>query len=264
MSIIVPSASFQSGNTSISAEALFAIFGWAGSGMYDVSPWTASPNNTIATIYIRENTAGVEDLLAKELNLSASKWKGTSISSNTTLVGDVGTAPVASIGIASTESAQAVTTVNTLAYQAAGQSCGYFPDSSATSRDKLNVRQGRYNLWGPTHFFTAVDSNGVPTNPNVKTFTDAITFATPLTSAAQTLITVEGTAGVIPQCAMKVSRASEQSAESSVQPTGDCTCFYESNPNVGGTTPCQACTGDADCADAGTATHCNYGFCEVQ
>ena len=26
----------------------------------------------------------------------------------------------------------------------------------------------------------------------------------------------------------------------------------------------QSCTTNADCADAGTATHCNYGYCEVQ
>ncbi len=264
MSIIVPSSSNEH---SISAEALFAIFGWAGTGMYPVSPWTVSPNTSITNVFIRTNTAGVEDLVAKEINLNVSKWKGTSVSSNTTLVGAVAGATAAgAIGIASTESVQSGATASslrTLAYQAAGQSCAYLPDSSSTSLDKLNVREGRYNLWGPTHFFTAVDTGGVPTNTNVKIFTDAITFATPKTAAAQALIAVEATAGVIPQCAMKVSRAAEQSAESSVQPTGDCTCFYEKSV-PGGATSSQSCAIDADCADAGAASHCNYGYCEVQ
>jgi hypothetical protein len=261
MSVIVPASSYMQGNTSISAEALFAILGWGGTGMYPVSPWTAT--STIS-LYIRDNTAGVEDLIAKEINLSASKWKGTPETSNTNLVSAVATAGLTTtLGVASTESAQAVSTVSTLAYQAAEQSCGYLPDSTSTSRDKLNVREGRYNLWGPTHFFTAVDSNGAPTNPNVKIFTDAITFVTPLTPAAKTLISVEAGAGVIPQCAMKVSRAAEQSAESSVQPTGDCTGFYEASV-PGGSTTHQACTVDGDCADAGAYSHCNYGYCEVQ
>jgi hypothetical protein len=263
MSFIVPAASNES---SISAQAAFAIFGWAGTGMYPVSPWTATTNT--ADIFVRTNTAGVEDMIATEINLPASKWKGTSVSSNSTLVGDVAapTAPAqTTIGIASTESAQGASAADLkiLAYQAADQSCGYLPDSSATSLDKLNVREGRYNLWGPSHFFAAVDASGVPTNANVKTFTDAITLATPNSASATSVIAAEATAGVVPQCAMKVSRAAEQSAESSIQPTGDCTGFYEASV-PGGTTTHQACTVDGDCADAGAYTHCNYGYCEVQ
>ena len=52
-----------------------------------------------------------------------------------------------------------------LAFQAdqvAGQTCGYFPDSTANTFDKLNVRQGRYDIWGPLHFITAVDGGGNP------------------------------------------------------------------------------------------------------
>ena len=49
-----------------------------------------------------------------------------------------------------------------LAYQHAGQPCGYLPDSSASAKDKLNVRQGRYAAWGPLHFFYNADLAGNP------------------------------------------------------------------------------------------------------
>ena len=56
-----------------------------------------------------------------------------------------------------------------LAFQAADQSCGYLPDSDATHFDKINVRQGRYDIWGPIHLVTAVDDSGNPTNAQAPT-----------------------------------------------------------------------------------------------
>jgi hypothetical protein len=264
MSFIVATASNEA---SISAEAAFAVLGWGGSGQYPVSPWTASPNTSVANVFIRNNTAGVEDLIAKDIGLTASKWKGTPEAKNSNVIAAVASssAPQAAIGVVASEVAQAATGVKLLAYQAAGQACGYLPDSTASgtgSRDKLNLREGRYDLWGPTHFLSAVDGSGVPTSAKVKIFTDAVTFVTPNSADAQAIIVAEAQTGVVPACAMKVSRAAEQGAESSVQPSGDCSCFFDET--VSGGNSCQACTGDGDCADAGAATHCNYGYCEVQ
>ena len=56
--------------------------------------------------------------------------------------------------------------VKILAYQHFKQDCAWLPDSSSTSFDKINVRDGHYPLWGPLHLFAKVDANNVPTKPD--------------------------------------------------------------------------------------------------
>jgi hypothetical protein len=265
MTFVVPSASTES---SISAEAAFAILGYAGSGMYDVGPWTATPNTSTTNIFIRSTTSGTLQMIASELGLAGSKWKGTAESGSGAVVTAVNAAtpPSAGLGIVGAQSAQsAATPPKILAFQAKGQECGYLPDSASSgagSRDKLNVREGRYDIWGPEHFYTAVDGSGVPTSANAKAVTDAISLGT-VGASSQSVILAEISAGVVPQCAMKVSRTEEVGAEASFQPTGDCSCLFEATVPMGSTS-CHTCTMDSDCADAGTSTHCNYGYCEVQ
>ena len=48
-----------------------------------------------------------------------------------------------------------------LAFKAEGQECAYLPDSTQFKKDKQNVRNGHYPIWGPIHFFASV-ANGVP------------------------------------------------------------------------------------------------------
>ena len=38
------------------------------------------------------------------------------------------------------------------------QLCGYLPDSTGTSFDKKNVRDGHYWLWGAQHFYGLVNA----------------------------------------------------------------------------------------------------------
>jgi hypothetical protein len=187
-------------------------------------------------------------------------------------------------------------TVKILPYQHAGQSCGYLPDSTSTSPDRINVRQGRYAIWGPLHFVAHVDANGYPTGhnpdaiatvlnyfigtgPNAMSMTDAqvpvqvTPFAVPgsdagvPTSAAKALITAEATVskgGVVPWCAMQVARSAEIGPEASYQPDADCGCFFEKTA-AGATVSsyCQACTSDSECTNS-SYPHCNFGFCEAQ
>ncbi len=51
--------------------------------------------------------------------------------------------------------------------QDAGQSCGYYPDSSATSLDKQNVRDGHCAIWGPLQRMRALaeQSGSAPFDP---------------------------------------------------------------------------------------------------
>ncbi len=164
MGFWVPSTSQQD---AISAEAAYVVFGWAGTGdkvTQAVAPWTTSTE-----IFHRSTSSGTQGMIASAIGLPSNKWQGTSEPDTQTLLSAVqnGTDPNASIGIAGAEDTQVVSTdtasnLKMLAYQHGGQGCGYYPNSNANKRDMINVRQGRYAIWGPVHLVVKVDANGNP------------------------------------------------------------------------------------------------------
>ncbi len=298
MTFAVPAGSTQS---SISAEAAYLVFG------YDATATSASPNvivqpwSVAGSIYTRPNTSGTLNMLATAIGLAPTKF------ANATPVAPGGTVPPqqqqgtggmrnalanatsnvnATIGQLSYESiiqAANRSSLKMLAYQHTGQSCGYTPSSTESSLDMINVRQGRYAVWGPVHFIVNVDSSGTPLNgamassaavgtimnyflatgptPPSSSSADAGVSATDI----KALITAEAKpAYVVPWCAMQVTRTSEIGAPASYQPQTPCGCYFESVVGVSTSSYCRACSADADCADAGTYTHCRYNFCEAQ
>lgn len=278
---------------SISAEAAYVVFGWAGQ-TNTLSPWT-DPSQ----MFIRSPTSGTESMISKAIGLAPTKWLVQSPFDGGTAQHESGSGAVvtalqnatnanAAIGILSTEFTDLHRdTLRALAFQAkdsatmGDQECGYLPDSSSTTFDKLNVRQGRYGIWGPLHFIPNVDGSGnAQPNPNnaagkaadVQTIIDMVSFASSLTSA-QTLAMIQASqqAYVVPPCAMEVMRTEDAGAEASVAPTGMCGCYYEalaagtpSNLGMPTSSYCHACTADSDCSGQGIYKKCNYGFCEVQ
>ena len=294
VTFVVPSTSTQA---AIDAQAAYVVFGWAGQGGYTVAPWT-DPTQ----IYVLTPSSGVELLLASAIGLAAPKWLAQSpyeagaaqhFSSNATLISSLAatTSAEAAIGISATEYADLNrNTVRILAYQSTDpythgeQSCGYLPDSDSTHFDKINVRQGRYAPWGPIHALTNTDGNGnvVPNPGNTGSSAAAVASvvhslaldSTLSSSQLQAMIQAVSYAYAIPPCAMEVSRTDEMGALASYQASKGCGCFFESlaagvpgTPGQPTSSYCQACNtanGDADCADAGVYTHCNYGYCEVQ
>jgi hypothetical protein len=68
--------------------------------------------------------------------------------------------------------------------------------------------------------------------------------------------------GLIPQCAMKVTRSTDGGDLSPYTPPAPCGCYYASQVPVGKAAPtgCAACTTSAECSDGGGT--CNHGFCE--
>jgi hypothetical protein len=292
MLMAVPYASTQ---TSISADAAYTVFGWGGT-QYPVATWTSYEN-----IFIRTSTSGTQIMIGSAIGLAASKWLSQvpdgGVSQQETSSGNVlsaiqaagaGANPSEAMGIIAADlgdtyrgapgTADGGVTggLKILAFQAATQTCGYLPDSDSTHFEKINVRQGRYDIWGPIHLVAAVDNNGNPTNTQAQTLLEYITTATALTTAQlQTVIEADASAHVIPQCAMQVSRSAEVTTatgggEASYQPPLGCGCYYESLKNGG--TPyskyCQACTANADAGGSGACPAatpaCNFGFCEVQ
>ncbi len=303
MTIAVPAASNQS---SISAQAAYVVFG-ADATTYTVAPWSVP-----ASIFVRAETSGTLNMIGAAIGLGPGLWVNASTSGSPPaqqqgatgkMAGAVAQATSnidATIGILSAEAvagwnaapADATDQLKILAFQANDQSCGYLPDSSSTALDKINVRQGRYAIWGPLHFLTKT-TGGQPTGPDAAAiatvlnyfiatgslqtgsvgspapFTGAIAGdagASVTTAQMQALIAAEAKPGyVVPWCAMEAQRTSEVGAESSYSSTEPCQCFYETT--MGATVPGSNCS-TRTCTTSSTCTApyttCRYGYCEVQ
>lgn len=281
----------QSTERAISADAAYVVFGFGGSGSI-VAPWSVP-----ASILAPNRQSSLLDLVSTAVGLAPSHW-ATATHSTVTATSAAATAlrsaslPSSAIGLLPSQVAEAnADTLRILAYQHTDQSCGYLPSSDGDHFDKINVREGRYALWGPLHVFMAMDiagnvvdhtgspnpvltrvaslltATGPATSTNAAT-TDSATAVTDDASTAeatpddiQSFVAAVAQAGMIPWCAMNVLRTSELGAESSYQPPLPCRCSYE---NLVGapTSSCMACRTDADCN--GAQPVCRFGFCEVQ
>lgn len=260
MNFVVPAASSQ---TSISAEAAYLVFGFGMAGA--VAPYTDDN-----LIFRRNETSGTQLMITTALSqggqpFPGTKWKGIDATGSGALLTKVSTSamPEATIGILASDLADDAVTggkIKILQYQHYEQSCGFLPDSSTTSHDKKNVRDGHYPIWGPLHMFAKIGADKKPTNKAAATLIDAITGAAEVTGV--NMIDVEISAHTIPGCAMQVGRTAEIGALMSVAPAKPCGCYFEAKANGAAPTSCKTCTTDTDCA-GGPATHCRYGYCEA-
>jgi hypothetical protein len=222
------------------------------------------------SLSIRNSGSGTQQMVATAIGLAASKWKGQDRGGSGGVVTAVAgaTTPNAALGIVVTGNADPVShgvanaTLKILAYQHTDQKCGYLPDSSSTTFDKLNVRQGRYAIWGPLHLVATVNGQGVPTNANVATVMNMFTRTGITSTQTQTMVDAEIAAHAVPQCAMQVSRTGEIGAEASYQPDVPCGCYFESKVGTASAS-CTTCTTDTNCT-VGNLTHCRYGYCEAK
>ncbi len=293
MTFAVPKDSTQN---IISAEAAYMVFGFAAATAANtIAPWS-DPTQ----IFVRYYDSGTLEMIGTAINLLGSKWVNATNKSSAQTVGGTGPMQTAllaaenvtadqstAIGILSTSGLK--TGIKGLAFQGVGQSCSYYPDSGSTAYDKINVRQGRYEIWGPEHMVANVDGTGKPVGQNSNTVA-VQTLINALLSTSQALptqsdagvadggVTTLGetevgaliaaisvpTTGFIPQCAMQVSRTAEIGAEASYAPPAACSCAFETatgTPLSGHT--CTSCSTDADCTVAG-ATHCHFKYCEAE
>jgi hypothetical protein len=246
----------QSSQNSISAEAAYFVFGFGDQGQAD--PWT--DNNLIIR---RNETSAVQLYVALAAGVPPSKFKGIDAMTNGNSIKFVADATnkEAAIGFVSGENAdQNRETVRTLAYQHKGQTCGYWPDSSATKFDKANVRNGQYYLWGPTHLFAKIDADGKITDESARKLLGYLSGdVTPPSDVNILDVTIAN--GNIPQCAMQVKRSGDLGPISSFQPDEPCGCYYEAKAT--GNTACDKCESSDDCA-SGDAKVCRHGYCEVK
>ncbi|HTM43566.1 MAG TPA: hypothetical protein VL137_01350 [Polyangiaceae bacterium] len=242
----------------ISAEAAYLTFGLGDDGG---TPWSDHTK-----FFVRDQTSGTQQMIARAIGVPAARWAaptaGGSAAVRTAL--QAATAPQntadLSIGILGLDSYGPG--IRALAYQHYDQDCGYTPSSSATATDLVNTRDGHYYIWGPIHMLTKTTGSH-PTNLNAKTVIDLLQGTA--VSDAVDLITIEAGRGVVPECAMRVSRDTEVGPLMSYMPEQSCECkFLSVADSANLPAECTPCGGDAGTTCPADRPACNYGFCEVQ
>jgi hypothetical protein len=237
--------------TSISAEAAYAIYGGAG-----VAPWTDE-----RYVFQRSASSGTQNMIATALGLPAGQFHATTSQSSDDEAGLVGCAPAKdkALGILAVDLAESKKhPVRLLAYQHYKQQCGYLPDSTATANDKRNVRDGHYFIWGPAHLLTRKDS---PNNAATLLINYVAGVVPPPANEPVDIFTIWANAHLVPQCAMRVTRSSDSGPLSSFKPATSCYCKYDAVTT--GQSGCTTCKTSTDCPPAQPA--CSpYGFCEPQ
>lgn len=250
MTFVVPALSTQK---SISSEAGYMIFG-TGGNEGAAAPWT-DPEY----YFVRNASSGTQQMTARAVGVPADKWWGGDRGGSGAVLSGLkvlldGAIAEKAIGILSTDVAdENRDTIRVLAFQAIGQSCGYYPDSTPFLSDKQNVRDGHYPIWGPVHFFARVTA-GVPSDAAGALVSR---FAAPKLDS--NLIETIASKHLVPKCAMHVDREEEMGPMTVYETPSRCDCFFESIVN--GATDCQPCTQSAECP--ATAPACSYGFCEI-
>jgi hypothetical protein len=255
MAFVVPGKSQE---TAITAEAARAVFGMGGTG---APPWT-NPS----LYFVRNANTGTQQQVGHAIDVPANEFWGVDrgTAANVDALMKVITDPTVAeqaIGIISVDYYDSDrANLKALAYQAPAQGCAYLPDSTPYKKDKRNVRDGHYPIWGPLHFFTAV-SNGVPVSPGAQAFVSVVSVP----NIAQALLDAFIGSSLVPSCAMTVQRNNELGDVSAFAPPFECGCYFEASPNVNGSAPpeCGRCATANDCTDPKRPA-CNLGFCEAQ
>jgi hypothetical protein len=265
MNFAVPQLSTQQ---SISLTAAYYVFGFGG-GSYGIAPWTDPMQ-----LQIRNANSGTQALIAAAIGVPANLWQGVGHSTSA----QVGMALVAAgqsgmqsvvdsaLGIlASDYLLQNTQTLRGLAVQDEAAPCSYYPDSKAFSHDNANARDGHYPLWGPSHFYARVDpSTNLPLKQGVSKFIDGLNGLTPLPGLD--LVAEYASKGLVPECAMHVTRANDGGDYTPFKAPVTCNCYFELHAT--GSTSCRPCNANTDCPNS--APSCNKfgpqpqaGYCDL-
>jgi hypothetical protein len=254
---IVPMNSTQ---TAITAEEAHFIMKFGDQAGDQVPPWT-DPN----FIVIRNSQSSTQLTIGMHIGVSGTMWSSLLTNMNSggggvlTKVAAENTTGNAekTLGILACDTYDpARNQVKMLAFQAFNQSClgAVYPDSSSTSFDKKNVRDGHYPIWGHMQIYSAVDGTGQPTDARVKTLVNFLSGNSKLGNADPIVDVVK--IGNLPLCAMDVKRAYDGAPIEPETSAPSCACYYES---IVGTTSCATCT--TTCSGGKV---CRNGYCEAR
>jgi len=247
----------MSSEQSISVEAAHVVFGLGGkppakSGLKEV-PW-----NDFHNFAIRNAGAASTVLTALLTDVPRATFWGVDRLSTDNLRDSLLTAPKSavdsSIGILSVDyNDKNRGNLRALYLKSHGQLTGYQPDSSPTTIDKANVRDGHYPLWGYVHFFTSANGGAGPSDA-----ARAMVLKFNIPKLEQGLLDDIIDASLVPACAMRVKRASEI-GDFSPQTDFTCNCYFDLRTTH--KTECPQCGTSDDCPGK---VACNYGYCEIE
>lgn len=226
MLYVVTKASLQK---AITAEEAFFVFSYGAQGQ--AKPWITEANYAV-----RSFGSGTQQILAHNIGVPAGRVKGKDQSGPGVAAAMLTLSPAESaIGmLAAADYDQHRDTLTSLAFQAFGQFGAVYADSTNTSFDKRNVRDGHYVNWGYLHMITRLDATS-SLNPRAKRFVDWVTGNTSSTPAPilpggatpWDIDTLTAKARLIPTCAMKVQRTQEGGALTPSTPATDCSAKFE-------------------------------------
>lgn len=246
---VVPPTSSQ---VAITAEEGYFVWGFGQSG--GVTPWTDE-----AFLFTRPNTSGTKATFGAHIGVPSVRWKGEQLAKTGDVINAVAASinPEATLGIvggANYDSNRDL--LKSLAFAGFEQRAAWYPDSTATSFDKRNVRDGHYLLWAPAVFMADVDAQGQPTNANVAWLLNLLRSqpTEPRADFDATGLIVDQ--GFVPGCAMEVARDGQAGDLRLFTPEEPCGCFFEDR--VGADHQCVACDDATPCASG----QCVQGFCE--
>jgi hypothetical protein len=265
MNFAVPQGSTQQG---ISLNAAYYVFGFGGSP-YMVPPWTDPME-----LQVRSAASGTQSMIAAAIGVPAGQWKGvenatsSAVGSALVTAGQSASPTIvdAALGIlASDYLAQNTETLRGLAVEDANTTCAYYPNSTATAHDQVNVRDGHYPLWGPSHFYARVNTQThIALKPGATKFIDGISGIIPVPGLD--LVAEYASKGLVPLCAMHVARVSDGGNYQPYAPPTTCNCYFDLIAT--GSTACKACNTNADCPSS--SPNCNkfgpqpqQGYCDL-
>jgi len=266
MTFAVPTNSLYS---EISARAAYFAFGFgAEGGVRDPSGQVAIWNDE-NYLFKRSATSGTQAMLAAAIGVPAAAWKGKGHKSSADVAASLQAAAQKqetanlALGILAADyidTKNLRAQIRVLAFQDSEQHCAVYPDSTSSARDKQNVRDGHYPIWGPLHLLVRVDGQGKPLNvANRQAVTDIIGYLSgtkPLPNQVQ-LLDLYAQSGLVPECAMHVTRSKDGGNIFPYQPTNPCSCLFDLKAT--GATTCKKCQVQGDC---GSAETCSLGYCE--
>ncbi|HEY0463038.1 MAG TPA: hypothetical protein VGC79_02465 [Polyangiaceae bacterium] len=279
INLVVPKDSTE---TSISAEALYTVYGFSPAardltGATNPIPWTQKEYifQRASTAFVQQFVRGaIRSLGGNAANFpadfanAATATTAHSASGKDDNQGTIDSLVWAAsqshaqdaIGFASGPTAdknRAV--VHSLAYQHTGQAAGYWPDSTADAFDKINIRTGQYYLWDTNQFFAKITgSNANPALSQIVKedvrrlfgyFGGELTLEDGTDDITKAIIDT----GSIPLCAMQVKRESDFTGLSCYAPTAPCGCYFDKLAT--GATACTTCSTNADCSGSAPTCH---------
>jgi ABC-type phosphate transport system substrate-binding protein len=137
----------------------------------------------------------------------------------------------------------------------------YLPDADLTSNDKINIREGRYTIQGALKLVAVVDANGVPVSAGAKKIIDWL-LDNPLSDPSLTLPfdlnQIYAQHGVVPQCAMRVTKSADEPVFRHYRHPMPCHCSFEMLATGKASPGCTPCTDSSTCG----AKVCSHGYCE--